>query len=475
MRICSSVWKTPLCAVKRRIGSPIRSVAIPFLGTTLLPLLCMLLPEHLLAGEPDPVILRTGIAAENPIWVGQRVKLQVDVLARDGWAQIKGVREFEVDGAYVIRLETQGTRLSESVSGQEYSGQRYELSLFPQRGGRITVPAVPVDVEVGGWGAQRGTSLQRLNTPVVDFQVMVPPGAENLQTLISTTELNARQQWVPETQGFKIGDAVKRTIELSGADISGMAFRPLEPPAMKGVGIYPGEPSVVDVYDRGSLSGKRTETITYVFEDAGAFELPEIDIAWWDVGQKKLNKIVLPALAVEIAAAPGDATEPTTAAASEDGRRMKPSGRQLLLMAALLLLAGLVWRTRGSVKSRWQARQERRGRSEKRYFRRLAGACRENDPKEAYRRLLAWLNRQAFEDGPVPLGQFLAEACSEKLSKEVAGLERRLFKKSFGRPAQLPWSGRELHEELARCRKKMMRSRQTALSHHGKLVPLNPD
>ena len=134
---------------------------------------------------------------------------------------------FEVPGAYVVRLQTQGTRLNETIAGVEYAGQRYELSLFAQKGGKITVPTIPIHVEISRSGDQAGTESHQLKTPTLAFDVKIPPGTENLKGIISTTELKAQQQWTPPPQEFKVGDAVKRTIVLSAADISGMGFYPV--------------------------------------------------------------------------------------------------------------------------------------------------------------------------------------------------------------------------------------------------------
>jgi len=39
----------------------------------------------------EPIILRTSVTPADS-WVGQKVIMHVDVLAKDGWAQIKKVR-----------------------------------------------------------------------------------------------------------------------------------------------------------------------------------------------------------------------------------------------------------------------------------------------------------------------------------------------------------------------------------------------
>ena len=170
------------------------------------------------------------------------------------------------------------------------------MSLFPQQGGTITVPPADVELEVSRWGDQTGKSSQNVQFPAVAFDAKIPPGAEKLRGIISTKEFNARQQWVPDSPEFKVGEAVKRTIELNAKDISAMAFTPLVFSKIDGLGVYPDEPLVEDSYGRGSLKGKRVETVTYVFERAGSFELPEVVFWWWDLGRKELRKIVLPAL-----------------------------------------------------------------------------------------------------------------------------------------------------------------------------------
>ncbi len=432
----------------------------------------ILSPGH--AAEPAPIIVRSAIGnAKADIWVGQRAVLQVDVLARDGWAQIKTARDFEVPGAYVVRLESQGTRLNETISGHDYGGQRYEMSLFAQQGGTITVPPIPIDVEVRRWGSEAETTSQHMKTPAAEFEVKIPPGAENRKGIISTTELKAQQQWTPPSQEFKVGDAVKRIIELSAPDISGMAFAPSEFPTISGLGIYPGESDVADSYSRGSLTGKRTETVTYVFEKEGSFELPQIVVPWWDISQKKLKEVVLPALVVKITAVPGSDPETFAEKTLEDGRQRKTEGL-LPVVFLLLLLAGSAWRFRHAMRTRWQTWRRERRQSEKAYFTRLREACRNNDSKTAYNRMVAWLNKTASDPGAATLKNFLEAVGSEKLSKEVGELERRLYQKTAGRDAQTPWQGEALYRELAYWRNKDMRTKETTLPGEATLAPLNP-
>lgn len=141
----------------------------------------------------DEVILRTTLDSETVIRVGQQVRLRVDVLGLDGWATIERLPRFKVSGAHVLRVETQGVRLNETIEGGSYTGQRYQWLVFPQRSGTLDVPAVPVQVSVKRFGPNVEPQLHSLETQAVDFEVAVPPGAEDLAGAVSTTRLQATQ------------------------------------------------------------------------------------------------------------------------------------------------------------------------------------------------------------------------------------------------------------------------------------------
>ncbi|MEN8213736.1 MAG: hypothetical protein ABFR19_05170, partial [Pseudomonadota bacterium] len=74
-------------------------------------LLCFVLLLPLRAFAAEQVVIRTKVIPDSSIWVGQQVVLQLDILALDGWADSKRLPDFSVDGAYILRVESQGTRL----------------------------------------------------------------------------------------------------------------------------------------------------------------------------------------------------------------------------------------------------------------------------------------------------------------------------------------------------------------------------
>lgn len=381
---------------------------------------CCVGSGHALAAED--ILFRTAVTPEEP-WAGQQVLLSVDVLAKDGWAQLKKIGDVEVDGAYLMRLETQGTRLSEVIAGNSYTGQRYEFMIFAQRDGTITVPGMPVDVEIKTWGADGGARVQRLSLPVIEFEARTPPGAEGIRGLISTTDLRANQYWDPEPDSPTVGDAIERTITLRATDVSGMAFVPMRHARIENLGVYPGEPTVEDKFNRGELNGTRVETVTYVFERPGDIEIPDVVLSWWDVRKVELQRIELPGLSVQVAAGAAAATEGETV----------PEGTQKLsmrlvwsVMFSVAVAAALAFRYGGSVLDRLAALRQARGETEAMYFKQVMRSARSGDQHAVLRETMRWLDRINSDVQPARLDKFLREYGDSETQIAAAELMKTL-------------------------------------------------
>ncbi len=380
-----------------------------------------------MTGDPvlaaEAIILRSSVAPEDA-WLGQKVILHVDVLAKDGWAQLKKVSEAEVHGAYLLRLETQGTRLSETIEGSNYTGQRYEFMLFAQREGTLTVPPVPVDVEVKTWGAGASTRIHRMSTPLIEFVTRTPPGAEGIRGLISTTRLTANQAWQPENDSPKVGDAIKRTITLRAEDVSGMAFTPMLHSKIENLGIYPGEPTVQDKFARGDLIGTRVETVTYVLERPGETEIPGVVLTWWDVDAEELRRIELPGLSLRVA---GSATAESMAhepSAQQQNTRLLWSALLVVLFTAVIAL-----RFGGRAADRWIAWRKARSEREAVYFQRIARSARSGDQEAVLRDTMRWLDRINDDSRPARLDQFVQQYGDARVDEAASDLTHRLAPK----------------------------------------------
>lgn len=424
-------------------------------------LLLFMLLEFSSVLAADNIVLRTSVKPEKA-WLGQRVILQIDVLGRDGWTQITRFDDIEIPGAYLMRTESQGTRLQETIDGTSYSGQRYEFSIYPQAAGTIEIPAIAVEVTTRGRGDS--ASVKQARTPVVTVLSNIPAGAENVRGLISTTQLTAEQNWQLLDETPKVGDAVKRTIRLQAVDISGMAFTPLKHEDIAGVAIYPAQSEVEDSSNRGSLSGSRIEMVTYVFEQAGEARIPDIEFSWWNLADDKLEHVALPGQLVRVAAGAGSATGAGTLPVKQLEKRYL-----ILLVISLLLAVLTLYFFRKALVNRWVTWRLARKESEKGYFQLLEKSVRSKEPAAALRDIMRWLDRINDASDPVQLDVFMSHHGDTRSRKVI---DQLLHSVAMNEPLANP---AQLLDVLSTARRNWQQARKQRLFDVNVLPGLNPD
>lgn len=73
-----------------------------------------------------------------------------------------------------------------------------------------------------------------------------------------------------------------------------MAFPPLPVTDLDGVAAYPKPPVVRDHTERGTFTGTRIDSVTYVCERPGKVTVPALALPWWNVRTRELEKVILP-------------------------------------------------------------------------------------------------------------------------------------------------------------------------------------
>ncbi|RYD64966.1 MAG: hypothetical protein EOP83_08455, partial [Verrucomicrobiaceae bacterium] len=219
-----------------------------------------------------------------------------------------------------------------------YTIQRHELMLYSQVEGTATVPACEVRVQFKRSPLDHDAVEEAVKTQAVSFKAMRPPGTQPGQTIITSADLKVEETWKPEPgANAKVGDAFVRTLKWSASDLTGMAFPPFRPAPIRGLGIYPGEPVVEDTEDRGTLSGGRTDTATYVCKTGGHFEIPPLSVTWWNPEAKELKKIAFKAHAFDVPMPPPPPVTPQAWLK----REWREHGALVIGLAVASLLSGV--------------------------------------------------------------------------------------------------------------------------------------
>jgi len=212
---------------------------------------------------------------------------------------------------------------------------------------------------------------------------------------------------------------------------------------IEGIDLLPKAPLVEDRSNRGTLTGRRREQVSYLFQREGNYTLPAAFISWWNPETKTLEKYELDAKSIYVA--PDSLAKIST---DEPESWLEKLSSPLLMGVILLIIMGL------TVTWQWahiQAWRKARFNSEPEQFKRAIKACRKNNVKMAWSTTNVWLESTGYA---LPVD-----------SRDVwQELQRAMVSNTEN------WSGHALKNILTRLHK----NAQGRLNQPVYLKPLNP-
>jgi hypothetical protein len=393
--------------------------------------------------EVAPVAVR---APDAKAWVGQRVPFYVELRATGSFAGVANFDLPQLPGTIIMKIGNPVVS-SQEIEGQSWFVQTHEFALFSQKPGRLDMPAFAVRFSSRD-GFTGPVKDQQVKAPSWSVEIERPPGSEKIGFLITTETLDVKETWDPQPGPVQVGAVFKRSIVQRAPELSGMALAPAPTTAPDGIRVYSGNAETKDRIDRGSLSGERRDTLTYLLTKPGTFTLPALAYVWWNPKTQTLQSKTLPAVTFDVAPAPIAQTSKSAVA----------RGRLWPWLLALALVAAIgAWQWRRFVGWGRQA-WKKLNPPDRVATRKLLRACRHNDAAAAEAAWIAWRNTQdaAFEPDP-------------KLRSAILELQRCLF----GPTPAMSWQGDTLARAFSASLNSAKASRQKRKSSSA-LPQLNP-
>ncbi len=423
----------------RRTGT-LTVPALALAGARSRPLTLEVLPARA-RGEPGAaeLFLESEISPEEP-YVQSQVRYVVRLLRALDLLEGASLTEPQPENAVVTRL---GTDLAYTA---ERGGRRYRVlerryAIFPQASGVLRVPPVEFVgevVEPGQGGAFGGLFAQgrrvQLATEFAELTVRPrAPGAPG-DTWLPASALALEEEW-PADASPTVGEPVTRTVRIRAEGLRGDQLPALELAVPDGIRAYADQPTTTTGSDQQWIRGVREQRVALIPERPGSHTLPEIRVAWWDVGRDAPAWATVPARTVEVAPAPGSAAPPPATAIPEPAPSVAEPGADrtrlwqlaIAALAALWLVTALAWRRArgtGAPAATAAAPTRRDARVERTALRR---ACAAGDAEAARDALLAWAQASLPEPAPRSLGALARRLDDTALVEAIGALDRSLY------------------------------------------------
>lgn len=264
--------------------------------------------------------------------------------------------------------------------------------------------------------------------------------------------LSLHQEWTPNGDTFKVGEPITRTITLTAIGVSKEQLPELELNLPNGLKVYPDQQSAHSNVTNGRFVSQTVSNFAIVASKAGEFQLPAIEVPWWNTVTNRIEIARLPEQTVTVLASDmgeqRNFVPPTTS--QNDGNSTtsitpektivieKNSWYQWLFLA-LWLLTSMAWFITEMVRRKKASPQKARTVKTNNKQLDLMAACKQNDGQLALQLLVPWYN-QLTASALKTLADIKRDANSDALTLAIDELQQHYF----GKQTNDTWNGQQL-------------------------------
>ncbi|WP_263141668.1 BatD family protein [Pseudomonas sp. RIT-PI-AD] len=330
------------------------------------------------------------------------------------------------------------------INGVRHGVIELRYAIFPQRSGELSIPGQTFSATLVERNTQnpyrpfgsRPGKLTRVKSPDIPLTVKAKPAEYPTDApWLPARSLTLGETWNPEPDQAKVGDSLTRSLRLEVEGLSSAQLPPLPATEVAGLRRYPDQPQLANRSDERGVTGSREEREALVPTQAGAVEVPALDLVWWNTREDRLEHATLPARRLTVAGNPNLEVEapvssPPTQVENLAGAKLWPWQLACAALLCTTLLGFGLW---------WHARRQpailptvQSGPSPRTLLDDLRRACQANDPQASRQALDAWARQQ-----PETLAAMAARFAP--LSEALDSLNGALYSESGQH-----WQGEEL-------------------------------
>ncbi len=458
-------------------------------------------------GKGD-LFIEVAVDEKRP-YVQQQVILTVRIFHRIQWRQAS-LSEPHFQGGGVLAEQLGKDRNYQALrDGLQWQVIERRYALFPQASGKLEMDPLVLDLRVPSgrraalrrppfgdpffddFFSRQNTVRRVVRSRPLALEVKPVPPAYQGKHWLPARHLRLQEQWSKSPDRLEAGEPVTRTLTLTADGVSRGELPDLELPPVAGVRIYPDDPKIEERAVAGGVRASQTRKFALIPVKQGEYELPAVELHWWNLDTDSEAVARLPARRLRVAPgaagggvdssappAPATAPAPASSAPAAIASTAPPAAGNWvpwlaasnLALLALWLVTLVAWlRARGKggdSPSSKREETERRTDAPRRAWKRLRQAAAGEDAK-AMRQALLELAPLLWRESPPRSLEAMARRLDPPLAAMLLGLSRQLYGEGSG-----TWDGKAIEAGLKRlaARRKEDEARPAA----GALKPLYP-
>jgi hypothetical protein len=360
-------------------------------------------------------------------------------------------------------------RYTSERNGIQFKVLEQKYALFPNQGGKLEIGEVKYRGYSGGNRRlslfsdpfnmpQQKARILKSESNRVELEVMPIPDTFTGKRWLAAKNLQIVESGIPQQTPALAGKPLTRRIMVLADGLTSAQLPSFEQALPSGIKLYEEQPQLKDNPTRSGFSSSRQTVMTLIATEPGQYDLPAIEIPWWNTETDRQEIARLAPVSVDIMPNPdtrSDLAQPQSPqseqqASSADPGNATPADSQSTVSDPtiptspdrvhwLVWLFGIAWivtllawwysRRKAPTRPPATTQQVNRGPDKQAMANTLERLGQAYENKDATAARSAWLNwaQLVWPEAPPHNLSRLATRCDDSLSEAVQSLERTLY------------------------------------------------
>ncbi len=367
----------------------------------------------------------------------------------------------------VIEKLGEDSNYTTQIKGVDYWVTERKYAIFPQQSGVFTIAPLSLTADVltmrkprfNSFFNQQTSETRRIASKAITLTVQSEPAGFKNQAWLSAEALELTESWSNNRLETKVGEPLTRTLRLTAHGTTvGQLPELASTLAVDGIKTYPDQPQLREDKQNDGLVAFREEKIAFIPAKSGDYNLPAIEIVWFNTKTQRTETARLAAITIKALAgneantgAPAETTKAPTAVAAYDKHSITQPANDnsqvyfWQVLSACLAIGWLltVWKLYQRPKPQVAEKPVRNSATpaaNSTIEKRLQRACMDDNAGLAKQLLLQWGKAEYAADS---LGS-LAGNCKAPLRDEIELLNQHLYA-----GLQADWTGLPLWQAFS--------------------------
>ena len=192
------------------------------------------------------------------------------------------------------------------VNGVQYRVTERNYAIFPQQSGRLDISPLELNAQVvissprsrfGSIFDSQRTQTKRVFSKALTLDVLAAAGNFKAAHWLAAEQVHLQQTWSNEELSVTVGEPLTRTLTLLGKGVTSSQLPSISFDGMHAaLKMYPDQAVVKDKKNPDGIIAFREQKIALIPSQAGQYQLPAIEIPWFNTQTGAVETATIPAV-----------------------------------------------------------------------------------------------------------------------------------------------------------------------------------